>query len=60
MPPFIVGGEFIRVIRLLSSVQLEGGFSHWVFPLSSLRFISEHCLSYIIVQGDLWPLFPGP
>ena len=33
LPPFTVGGEFISVIQTTFSVQLEGGFSHWVFPL---------------------------
>ena len=34
LPPFTVGGEFIKVIQTTFSVHLEGGFcSHWVFPL---------------------------
>ena len=58
--PFTVMGEFIRVIKLLSVFILRGGFPTGFSLFSSLRFIFEHCLSYIIVQGDLWPLFPGP
>ena len=33
LPPFTVGGESIKVIRLLSVFSLRGGFSHQVFHL---------------------------
>ena len=39
---------------------LRGGFSHWVFPLSSLRFILSIVRITYFVQGDLCPLFLGP
>ena len=33
LPPFTVGGESIRVIKLHSVFSLREGFSYWVFPL---------------------------
>ena len=42
------------------SVQLEGGGSHWVFPPFLTQFVFENCLSFSIVQGDLWPLLSWP
>ena len=32
LPPFTIGGEFIRVIQTNFSVQLEGGFFPLGFP----------------------------
>ena len=60
LPSFTFGGEFIRVIQTTFNVQLEGGFSHWIFPLFLSQFVFEHCFSFSIVQGDLWPYFQGP
>ena len=59
LPPFTVGGEFIRVIQLLLVFSLGGGFPLG-FPSFPHLVCFGHCLSFSIVQGDLWPLFLGP
>ena len=56
LPLFTVGGEFIRVIQTTFSVQLEGGGGGAV-PSFPHLVCFEHCFSFIIVQGDLWPYF---
>jgi len=46
--------------RLLSVFSLRGGFFPLGFPSFPHLVCFEHCFSCFIVQGDLWPLFPGP
>ena len=60
LPSFTVGGEFISVIRILLVFSLRGGFPTSFPSFPHLDLLLSIILSYIIVQGDLWPLFLGP
>ena len=55
LPPFTIAGEFIEVIQTIFNFQLEGGFFPLGFPSFPHLFCFEHCFSFSIVQGDLWP-----
>ena len=54
LPLFTIGGEFIRVIRLLSVFSLRGGFPTAFSLFSSLRFISWALFEFHYYTG--WPM----